>query len=781
MIAASQNLTLTVLQVLIDSLSHATTYNQNLQVAPAAILWTDKKQEWLPLVPLLRSQLPHFLTYGDYDPNNRVGPAVWLKCMVARTLHEAVWNDETIPILYLPGVSRQDLRAVETCPWLLQPLLELQFRGVYWTQPNSRDWTILAFLKSKESLGLDVAQDTNTLQAMQDVLPTLADTRVIDLHGKRLEAVDFNKLVMQDSDRELLLWLDDPKGIQSQWDKTRWSVFCNSAREIYKFNPRKDGAITAAEFLSKRQDAWATVWNRFAEAPQRYRNIPQLLEQVAPQNLSLFSEDLSSYPQHNVAQEQDLRAALAKLASLAGQNAHNQVNTLEQQHGQRRQWVWAALEQAPLAQALEHLVNLAASTKSMPGGSTPQAMADQYMEHGWQTDAAVLKAIACVQKDADVQAVIVAIQALYTPWLERSAQHLQSLLQTHPYPNPVSTSATPIEIANGECLLFADGLRFDIGQLLKNTLQENNWNIEAGWHWVALPGVTATAKPAVSPIASQLSGTATGEEFCPNITALGQRLTHDRFHKLLQEQSIQILEGQNTGNPKGKAWTEFGDIDHYGHQQGYKLAQHIYQQLRSLTIRIEDLLNAGWQRVRVITDHGWLLLPGGLPKQAIPAHLTQTRWGRCAALKDTAQTDISTVPWFWSGDVRIATATGICCFKASLEYAHGGISLQECITPTLTISGTAPTYTATISSFKWLGLRCRIAVTNALEGMKVDIRRKLADPSTSLANGGKAILNGTASLAIENDRSEGESALIVLVDPQGTVIAKQPTIIGGDT
>lgn len=768
------------MQALIDSLNRATTYNQNFQVAPVAILWTDKKEEWLPLAPLLRSQLPNFLTYGDYDPSNLTGPAIWLKCMVARTLPEATWDDGVVPILYLPGVSRQELRAVETCPWLLQPLLELQFRGTYWTQSNTRDWTVFAFLKSKEGLGLDVAQDANTLQAMQDVLPTLADTRVIDLSGKRLEAADFNKLVMQDSDRELLLWLNDPQGTQNQWDKTRWSVFCNSAKEVYKFDPKKDGAITAADLLSKRKQAWATVWDRFAEAPQRYRNIPQLLEQVAPQNLSLFSEELSSYPQYNAAQEQDLRTEFLKFSNLSPQEAYNQVGVLEQQHGKRRQWVWATLGQAPLAQALEHLAALAPSTKSMLGGSTPLAMAEQYIEHGWQADAAMLKAIACVQKETDVQAIAATIQALYTPWLERSAEHLQSLLQSHPYPNSVSTMAEPLEIANGECLLFADGLRFDIGQWLKNLLQDNSWNIETGWQWVALPSVTATSKPSVSPIASQLSGTATGEKFCPTITASGQELTSDRFQKLLQEQEIQILEGQDTGDPKGKAWTEFGDIDHYGHQQGYKLAHHIPQQLSSLALRIKDLLNAGWQRVRVVTDHGWLLLPGGLPKQAIPAHLTQTRWGRCAALKDTAQTNIATVPWFWSEDVRIATATNICCFKAGLEYAHGGISLQECITPVLTVSGTAPTYSASISGLKWLGLRCRVTVSNASEGMKVDIRRKLADPSTSLANGGKAIANGTASLAIEDDRSEGEPALIVLLDPQGTAIAKQSTIVGGD-
>jgi predicted ATP-dependent Lon-type protease len=36
--------------------------------------------------------------------------------------------------------------------------------------------------------------------------------------------------------------------------------------------------------------------------------------------------------------------------------------------------------------------------------------------------------------------------------------------------------------------------------------------------------------------------------------------------------------------------------------------------LEELRRKIDGLLAVGWKRVRVVTDHGWLLLPGGLPK-----------------------------------------------------------------------------------------------------------------------------------------------------------------------
>ncbi len=56
--------------------------------------------------------------------------------------------------------------------------------------------------------------------------------------------------------------------------------------------------------------------------------------------------------------------------------------------------------------------------------------------------------------------------------------------------------------------------------------------------------------------------------------------------------------------------------------------------LDDLAKAIPRLLNAGWKQVWVVTDHGWLLLPDGLPKAELPARLTETKWGRCAVLKD---------------------------------------------------------------------------------------------------------------------------------------------------
>lgn len=84
------------------------------------------------------------------------------------------------------------------------------------------------------------------------------------------------------------------------------------------------------------------------------------------------------------------------------------------------------------------------------------------------------------------------------------------------------------------------------------------------------------------------------------------------------------------------------------------------------------------------------LTAGGLPNLDLPKYLTETRWGRCAHIKEGVQSDLPSVPWHWASTVHIAVPPGIVVFKTSLEYAHGGLRLQECLVPETTISSTAP-------------------------------------------------------------------------------------------
>jgi hypothetical protein len=767
----------TILEALLEQLRLREQYNSNEEVAPAAILWPDPERQWEALAPRLRQLLPHFLTLGPYDKANRTGPAIWAKCMLGRTLPEVTWAEETIPIVYLPGVSRRDLRPTDDCPRHLQPLCELQYRGVIWSQISHRDWTILAFLKTEDGgLGLDVATDEATKEAMRRALLVLADQNVASLRGKRLDQAYFDGLLNPDEVAQLLRWLSNPQAHREACDDNCWEAFRHSCGR-YGFDPETDGFIPAAEKLGSRQPPWDTVWGRFAEAPTNYPGIPEQLRRARPTALDSLFADESTWPQDNEQKEDQLRAQFLALEGAGPEAARKTIVELERTHGERRRWVWAKLGQAPLAQALGHLAALAHATATPLGGQTPQAMAESYVAGKWQADAEVLASLAAVAQQNDVMAVQTAIRAVYVTWLEQSTIAFQTLVSQHGLLAGEAPEAKP-----GCCLLFADGLRYDVAQRLSESLEKAGLEHEVTWQFTALPSVTATTKPAVSPVVDKLTGADQGTDFTPCLRTDGKPLTTERFRKLLGDQGIAYLSGQETGDPSETAWTEHGALDRKGHDEQSKVAWRIEEEIRGLLERVRSLVTAGWREVHVVTDHGWLLVPGALPKLDLPQFLTETRWGRCAELKATSQVTILTAPWRWNPAVSIAMAPGISCFVRGSEYAHGGVSLQECVVPVLTVTATRPAAAVTtIAEVKWTGLRCRVQVEGGA-GLLFDLRTKAADAGSSATSAGQPVTvaeNGVVTVLVDQDDREGQAAIAVVLDERGQVQAQQQTIIGG--
>ncbi len=247
----------TVLDAIVASLLRAGRFNPEDQVAPTVILWTDNDRQWEPLVPRLQERMPQLLVLGDYEPDKRRGPAIWLRCVMARKLPEIGVPDDAVPILYLPGISRQELRAVEDCPKQLQPLAELQYRGVFWTQVSAKDWTICAFLKSQHGgLGLDVARDKATKAALLRAMNRLVEQPLGQLRNRRIDEQYLNGLLTPDPVRDLLEWLSNPEQTRALWPSEKWAAFAITCRQTYRFDPDSDVPLAAAERLGRREGVW---------------------------------------------------------------------------------------------------------------------------------------------------------------------------------------------------------------------------------------------------------------------------------------------------------------------------------------------------------------------------------------------------------------------------------------------------------------------------------------------------------------------------------------------
>ena len=655
------------------------------ETRPAAVLWTDPREEWRPLVDLLLQSVEECVVLGDYAPARRTGPAVWVRCVVDRTLDEPALPDGRPPIVYLPGVARQDLRAGGECPDRLRPLVELLFRGALWRQPNGSDWTVNAFLTSPKTLGLDVAGDRATAEALLRALPEVALAPVAQLEGRRLEAEDFDRMLAGDVIRDLLRWMGDPETTRTRLGENGWHAFCNRCEDELGFSPAQEADVVAGERMAKGEEGWAAVWERFAEAPGSYGDVPGLLRRSAPAGALRF-EERERWPDLNDEDEKAVRGALEKLPKLPHHEACEAVTALERSHGERRAWVWARLGLAPMAELLKPLASLAAAARQVLGGTDPADMAAAYVERGWQADLGAWQAVAAAPIP-DEACVAAAVRHLLQPWLEESARAFQAAVERKPLPGAGEQPSVNAE--DDGCLVFVDGLRFDLAQRLAERLEGRGLRVDLGRRWAALPTVTGTGKPAVTPVAGEIEGDALGQAFGARLKAAGKPADAPALRDAMAVRGYQILAGDGADAPRAHpahGWLETGEFDTLGHQRGAQLARHLEGELERVAERIERVLDAGWTSVRVVTDHGWLLLPGGLPKVDLPKHLTESRWARCAAIAGESTPDVVRAPWHWNGAQWFATPPGIACFNRSEEYAHGGLSIQECLIPDLVVT-----------------------------------------------------------------------------------------------
>ena len=762
----------TVLDHVEALLRRASSFDRNDRVAPAAVIWTDEARDWEPLVIRLRQRTPIF-TLGEYDGVHG-GPAVWLRCIVDRTLGEV--PADQVPIVYIPGYGRGDLRAVESCPADLQAIAELQYRGTLFGSRAGRDWTATGLFRNvEEGLGIDVARDDATVKAFLAALPVLADEAVELLRRNApLKASELDALLNPDPDKALLRWLNDPKGFEASADPATWAAFVRRCVDDFAFDPAQVGAIGAAERLGERAGRWGSVWERYAEVPTIYPAVAEKLRASRPMTITVSHP--GSWPQDNENGEHDLREMLGALRDKAASDVRQKVLELESTHAERRDWVWARLGQAPLAGALLHLGELARKTAEPIGGANLTELAATYASEGWQTDSSVLLGLAAADALPDRRAVEGVVTALYRPWADASARAFQDVV-ARDGTTDFGAVLTPVD--TGECVLFTDGLRFDIARRLEEEFARRGAATAMRTRLTALPSLTATAKPAASPVADALAG---GSGFGTVVAESGQNVTAEVLRKLMAKQGLCVLQGGDLGDPNAPGWTECGNIDEIGHTHEDRFPFALDAQVRDIVERALALLEFGWQKIRIVTDHGWLYVPGGLEKAHLPEHLTETRKGRAARLTaDAPAIDHPVVSWRWDPDVRIALAPGITCYVEGRVYEHGGLSTQECVTPELSVSLPAPVTAVAIAEVQWVGMRARISVAGGSSALKADVRSKAAAATSSKLSAAVSLdAEGRASMLIDDPDAEGDAAFVVVLASDGSVIAQRSTVVGGE-
>ncbi len=193
-----------------ESLRKAAQHNSQITVQPEVILWPDPDKQWESVIPILQERISSLLVFGTYNPEKKQGPAIWLKCMVNKTLPEAAWPGNETPIIYLPGISKQDFKNITDASLSLQPLMEYQYTGTMWLHENGKEWTVAAFVQNAQSgLGVKLAQDSATKDALLTALPTIFQNPDIFSQKAMVDADDLMSAVFPDIIPYILKWMSE--------------------------------------------------------------------------------------------------------------------------------------------------------------------------------------------------------------------------------------------------------------------------------------------------------------------------------------------------------------------------------------------------------------------------------------------------------------------------------------------------------------------------------------------------------------------------------------------
>ena len=155
-----------------------------------------------------------------------------------------------------------------------------------------------------------------------------------------------------------------------------------------------------------------------------------------------------------------------------------------------------------------------------------------------------------------------------------------------------------------------------------------------------------------------------------------------------------------------------------------------------------------------------------------------SRWSRCAVIAGAAQVSTPTYPWHWNSAIHFAAAPGIGCFNSISSYAHGGVSLEECVIPDILVTADGVTTKASIKCVAWQGLRCLVEADVSGGPVFADLRLAHAGGKSVAAATKEIDATGNARLLVVDDIYEDEPLLLILQDSDGRILAQHKTKVG---
>ncbi len=439
-------------------------------------------------------------------------------------------------------------------------------------------------------------------------------------------------------------------------------------------------------------------------------------ESIAALDTLLAGADAAHGPFVSRRAEQAVFAATCgRLAQLQSRELLETCAALSPAIQRHREHIWAQEERvkgdrvpwaelARLSQACQELQ--AASPRS--AWANPEAAITWYTGGGWQVDRAGEALLRNLHSsDAALVALLTPLREAYRARWEQQMMGWSEVWTTAGCPVPNVPTAgerlrTILEARRPTAVIVLDALRYDLGATLAQLVNEAETAERATVlpARAPLPSITALGMGLALPIAEAdlVAEVVDGKWFLHehndsrNLSIAAKRREWWQAHGHVPEGGIlPVAQALTADLPAPSAHCPrlviFDDaIDALGHDEELEAAgtQDVLRRYLHVIQRVRD---AGWRRIAVVTDHGYIHWSGAHDQRvALPVAQPAYASRRSCAFPPTlsVQGPRGLAP---GGKLAVAVPHGVACFSAygKRGYFHGGASLQEWIIPVVLI------------------------------------------------------------------------------------------------
>jgi hypothetical protein len=406
------------------------------------------------------------------------------------------------------------------------------------------------------------------------------------------------------------------------------------------------------------------------------------------------------------------------LAKKQGRDLLNALVPLHEALERHARDFWGDWHEKPLPQALPwgELARLSQAVQTLleatppTSWSKPDEVIAWYTQSGWKVEQAGEEILRHLKRTTtELLNLITPLREAYRNHWETYMMAWSDLWSSAGCPLPAQRSQgewlkEQLEEKRATAVIVIDALRYDIGVALMEQVNANE-GVERAQITAArtsLPTITALGMGMALPLKEdELQAEIVNGKWqlyqqghTLNLSlAENRREWLKKRYKLAPEHFVSLpdaLGGNISEAPeKGENARLFlfdALIDKLGHDEELEPLGTEQVKERYAAI-IERLRDKRWERILIVTDHGFIHWPGNVERKVIPP-LPDASYSSRRALAYPAETQLQGPQGLAPGGKwRIVVPSGAACFRAygGLSFFHGGASLQEWIVPCIKI------------------------------------------------------------------------------------------------